>query len=57
MPKKNKLNLENVKVESFVTSLSNEQKSDAKGGATGEPCVTAFIITYCFESKWPDMPC
>jgi hypothetical protein len=54
MPKKKKFNLENVKVESFVTTLSKEQKDDAKGGVTGNPCVT---IPPCFESKWPDMPC
>ncbi len=57
MLKKKKLNLENVRVESFVTTLSEDQKDDAKGGLTGSPCVTIPIYTYCFETQWPDMPC
>jgi hypothetical protein len=32
MPKKIKLNLEDLKVESFVTSLNRDEKDDIKGG-------------------------
>lgn len=32
MPKKVKLNMENLKVQSFVTSLEDDQKEKAKGG-------------------------
>ena len=57
MSKNKKLNLQNVKVESFITTLSEGQKQDAKGGLTGDVCITRPFLTYCFETQWPDMPC
>jgi hypothetical protein len=51
MSKKMKLNINDLKVVSFVTSLKDEEKGKAKGGWTG----------YCWKT-WPpecktDEPC
>jgi hypothetical protein len=40
-----KLNLEELKVRSFVTSLNRKEKSDVKGGIyTQPPCVPPTIV-------------
>ncbi len=49
MSKRMKLDLEQLKVQSFVTSLKDEEKADVKGGSNyfkcsqGAPCDTEFV--------------
>ncbi len=57
MPKSKKLILANLKVDSFITTLSSDQEQGVKGGLTADACITLPIRTYCFETQWPDMPC
>jgi len=48
--KKKKLNLDQIKVESFVTSMDNEKENTVKGGApmTDEPvCLDTVNIRWC----------
>ncbi|MDD5361343.1 MAG: polymorphic toxin-type HINT domain-containing protein [Ignavibacteria bacterium] len=41
---KRKLKLEDIKVESFVTSISKEQTLNANGGATEKTCETCYSV-------------
>ncbi len=53
MSKKVKLDLKGLKVESFVTSLKEEEKAKAKGGWTGgRLCFTWPVI--CESDTCPD---
>jgi hypothetical protein len=56
MSKKKKLNLNDLKVKSFVTSLDTDTKNQAKGGMTGSMCETDCAITYC-RSAYTNCTC
>ena len=52
MAKKMKLNLEDLKVQSFVTTL-NEDSNEIKGGLTGtNPACNSQNDPLCTERKW-----
>ena len=53
MSKKTRLKLENVKVQSFVTSLSDEERAKANGGTTGIPCEILSAATGLLPWHWP----
>jgi hypothetical protein len=59
MPKEKKFDLSEIRVESFVTSLSVEEKDKVKGGypvpGTGDGC-TSSICTYTYCTI-PDYLC
>jgi hypothetical protein len=45
MPKKLKLNLSDLKVQSFVTSLNKEDKQNIKGGT--DPVACSLTLIWC----------
>jgi len=44
MPKKLKLNMDELKIQSFITALSDEEKRNLKGAGTGVDCDTTGSV-------------
>jgi acyl-CoA thioesterase len=42
---KRKLSLDELQVESFVTSITSEEEKTVQGGATTAPCLVASVVT------------
>jgi hypothetical protein len=51
--KQKKLSLENLKVQSFVTSLNDNERSGLKGGDGGASDDTCYL-TQCYPQYCPD---
>ncbi len=47
MPKNLKLNLENLKIKSFVTSLGEKKQGEIRGGATASNCEECSYYSEC----------
>lgn len=54
MPKKLKLNISNLKVQSFVTSLDKHKEAMIKGGASNSNCAICTDYSAC-ETCVPSM--
>lgn len=53
MAKKKKLSLEELKVESFVTSLAKKEAAGHKGGDTGPTVCYTHCLTVCLPEYCP----
>ena len=57
MAKKMKLKLDDLKVESFVTSLNDEEKKNINGGVTACQVDTSTSGASCYHSCTGTMSC